>query len=660
MNHAIKGLVILILLLVSTSSLVASANAELDEAAKLIRQRDYVEAARRLQSLADRGNTEAQFRLAGLLRAGKAGDNNRHRATDLYREAARGGHAEAQYELALILEKSNDAAAMAEALMWMQEAAAQGHERAADKAGQIDRSPEIANEKANAADIFDAVVHNHSSRIETWIRQGVDLDITDEQGNSVVMVALLAGWPDLALILVRHSTVFDLANTEGRRPIHLASSRGYHKVVRALLSRKVDINRPDGRGNTPLMLAVKSRQSGVVNLLLDRGADHSLTNNKTQTALDIAHAIDDAASLGVLNRFGAKRTRSERLKSAGTLADFKASVRQHGKRYQGWPLLNIAIELGEDRIARQLVKSGGNLNAAGPDGNQALHIAIARDNLDIAGRLLSAGVSVNAVNKGNRTPLYLAVELGSSRATTLLLDRGADPAIVSDSGLAPLELAVLEGHGEVAEILLGHERGNRGIHRVLQMAVQRKMERLAVRLIPRDPDLGELDGEKRSLLWHSVDLELEDTSRKLLKSGKIDVNAVDVNGHSALSQAVIRGNASIVAMLVAAGADLRVRTRQGNTLLMLAVLSKSSAIVGFLLNRGLDADVQNNVGETALMIASAGAQDSIIRRLIDAGADVALRNNEELNAYQIALNSGHESTAKIIYDHSNLLFKIFN
>ncbi len=80
----------------------------LDEIEKLIRLRDYSEAVSRLKPLAEKGEPEAQYRLAGLYRTGKGVSKDLDKATDLYHVSAQAGHADAQYAFAQIIEKSID------------------------------------------------------------------------------------------------------------------------------------------------------------------------------------------------------------------------------------------------------------------------------------------------------------------------------------------------------------------------------------------------------------------------------------------------------------------------------------------------------------------------------------------------------------------------
>lgn len=489
-------------------------------------------------------------------------------------------------------------------------------------------------------------------------------------GGDTVMAALLAGWPRLANTLLEQTTHPAQINSLGFRPMHVATIRGYRTMVIALLDKEVDIDQTDARGNTALMLAAKNRKTDMLKLLLDRGANYGITNRKKQSAIDFVFAADYPAGQALLASYGiapgttgpgtVDPAATIQLAAASKLDQFKTVVEQRGGRYAGWPLLNIAIELGEIPITQEIIAEKPDLNATGPDGNSAIHVAARKGDSVTLKPLLANGVDINAINARNETALYLAVESDCLECVRLLLANKADPAIADKLKITPLEVAIRNEQTEIAAVLLKSPTSYAGIHRVLLLAIERNMEDLSLRLIKRDSRLGERDDKGRSALWHSADRGLIKTSVALIKSGKIDINSQDSTGHCALAQATRGGHLAVVHLLINADADLNIRTNAANTILMLAVLAKKPAIVELLMTRAIDINAQDNVGDTALMLAAATGQNELLEMLIKAGADLQLRNKEDLNAFQIANNSGHQETAEMIREKSNVLFKLFN
>jgi hypothetical protein len=267
----------------------------LREIEKLIRLRDYSEAVTRLETLAHKGNTEAQYRLAGLYRTGKGVNRDLVEAQELYRRAALAGSPDAQFSLALLIEKLDGS--RSEARRWYRKSAAQGDRRAAQKLEQYEGTIEAKNEGITGEEIFNAIRHNDEDLIISLIEGGANLDLIDRNGNSTVIAALLAGWPQLAGILIDNTNLYARPNSRGSRPLHIASARGYRSVVLALLERDVDIDHTDARGDSALTLAVRNKNTEIARLLLDRGSRYDLVNDKKKTAVDLAYADDNNPGL---------------------------------------------------------------------------------------------------------------------------------------------------------------------------------------------------------------------------------------------------------------------------------------------------------------------------------------------------------------------------
>lgn len=91
-----------------------------------------------LKALAEKGNAEAQLKLADMYRAGKDAALNVGEAAKWYRKAAEQGSAEAQFKLGeLLLEGKGIAQNIQEALIWLEKSAAQGFKAAKDKLAEV-------------------------------------------------------------------------------------------------------------------------------------------------------------------------------------------------------------------------------------------------------------------------------------------------------------------------------------------------------------------------------------------------------------------------------------------------------------------------------------------------------------------------------------------
>ena len=116
-------------------------------------------------------------------------------------------------------------------------------------------------------------------------------------------------------------------------------------------------------------------------------------------------------------------------------------------------------------------------------------------------------------------------------------------------------------------------------------------------------------------------------SVRALLDQRVDVNAAEVDGATALHWAVRGEEASVVGMLLAAGADGTVANRYGVTPLSLACLTGNAGIITQLLEAGADANGATVGGQTALMTAARTGDVAAVRVLLAHGADVHARDD---------------------------------
>ncbi|WP_207462902.1 ankyrin repeat domain-containing protein [Azospirillum sp. SYSU D00513] len=133
---------------------------------------------------------------------------------------------------------------------------------------------------------------------------------------------------------------------------------------------------------------------------------------------------------------------------------------------------------------------------------------------------------------------------------------------------------------------------------------------------------------------HAGDLP---TVTQCLRQGA-NVNETMSSGLSPLMIASGLGEASMVSLLLTAGADVRaVEPSMGNTALHKAALSGNRQVAELLLDHGAFIDQQTpRLGHTALMDAVIYKHGDIVRLLLDRGAKTSLRNHWGETAAAIA------------------------
>jgi len=111
------------------------------------------------------------------------------------------------------------------------------------------------------------------------------------------------------------------------------------------------------------------------------------------------------------------------------------------------------------------------------------------------------------------------------------------------------------------------------------------------------------------------------TAAALLQQ-KVDVNASEIDGTTALHWAVRADDLALVDKLIALGANVKVANRYGVTPLYLASLNGSAPMIEKLLKAGANANEVGNEGETALMTAARTGNVDAAKVLLSHGAAV--------------------------------------
>ena len=138
--------------------------------------------------------------------------------------------------------------------------------------------------------------------------------------------------------------------------------------------------------------------------------------------------------------------------------------------------------------------------------------------------------------------------------------------------------------------------------------------------------------------------------RRLL-TAKVDVNAPQVDGATALHWAVYRDDLETATLLLKAGANVKAVNREGTTPLMMAALYGNTGMIEALLKAGADAKELGPYGETTVMLAARNGKPEAIKMLVAAGADVnAAESIRGTTALMWAAEEGHAAAVKALVE----------
>ena len=307
-----------------------------------------------------------------------------------------------------------------------------------------------------------------------------------------------------------------------------------------------------------------------------------------------------------------------------------------------------AAQRRDVETVRALLDEGVEVDEPQADGATGLAWAVHWDDLATAGLLLDAGADVNAANDLGVTPLMLASQNGSVPMVELLVQAGADPNAARPAGGTALMMAARSGDATVLRRLIAAgadiDAATSSGHTALMWAVAERHAR-AVNLLA---EIG-ADVQARTAVHtpraRTIVREANVLSRfeavnpaVLPRDGDRDPPRPE-GGFTPLLYAILAGDASIVRVLLSAGADADDAGPDGVTALMLALIKRHEEMALLLLDAGADPHPAA-VGFSALHLASATGSLAVAEALLARGADpdVRLERPQRLtNSFEIGV-----------------------
>ena len=130
---------------------------------------------------------------------------------------------------------------------------------------------------------------------------------------------------------------------------------------------------------------------------------------------------------------------------------------------------------------------------------------------------------------------------------------------------------------------------------------------------------------------------------------KVNVNAMDADGRTALMFASFNGHSDIVLKLIEKGTVVDRRDLMGRTALLYAATGPFPETVSILLDKGAQPNVVDSDEHfSPLMHAAAEGHLSVVKILLKAGADMTLTDVDGDDAASFARQSGHVEVAKLL------------
>jgi len=435
------------------------------------------------------------------------------------------------------------------------------------------------NAAAASSPVADAAQRQNREALRTLLRQKADVNTPQVDGTTALHWAVRLDDLDTADLLIRAGAKVGAANREGVTPMQLAALNGNAAMIEKLVKAGADPNAPlSASGDTALMFAARTGTTDALKVLLETGAN-----------------------------VNAKET------WGGTTPLMFAAAERHPAA------VKLLIEHGADVSARS-------------------NFVAAANGRGFEGRTPSApkpGQTVEEFASGWLTPLMFAAREGDLESARLLVGAGADVNAAAADGKDALGLAVFNGNYDLASFLIDSKSGvnkadTQGFTPLFWAVDRRNME-----TAPNFPWM--VTADPLPLIGKLLDAGanpnalVNNTPRARMRAGSPRIVFA-----TALMRAAFSADLELCKLLLAHGADPKIKSSDGETMVEAAAslgfiqgYSKGKTpaerleVVKLFVGLGADVNDADDYGITPLMAAANLGDPKIIQYLVDQGADLA-------------------------------------
>jgi uncharacterized protein len=438
---------------------------------------------------------------------------------------------------------------------------------------------------ACAGTVVDAVKNGDSATALALLKQHADVNAPEPDGTTALAWAARQDDRDMAARLIKAGANVKAANRYGVTPLYLACENGSAPMIAMLLEAGADANAATTEGETALMTVARTGNVEAAKVLLAHGADvNSKEQWRQQTPLMWAVAESHPEMAEELIAHGAD-VNARQVEWHWERQETK-EPREKWMPLGGQTPLLFAARQGCVDCARILLQAGADINAVDPNDMTPMVMALINGHYDFAAYLIDHGADLNLADETGRTPLYAAVDDHTMPESNLPAPREIDNQLTSMD-----VIQMLLAHGANVNAQLKKQTPYRtkvdrgadtmlttGATPLLRAAKAGDTEAIQVLLAKgADPKLATKSGMTPIMAGAGLGTKEEDTtgrkkteaeaiaSIKLCLDAGADVNAINLQGDTALHGAAQKGYDQVVQFLADQGAKLDIKDKRGRT-----------------------------------------------------------------------------------------------
>ena len=439
--------------------------------------------------------------------------------------------------------------------------------------------------------------------------------------------------------LIKQGARVNAPQADGTTALHWAAHWGDAETVKLLLAAGADVKATNRYGATPLSEAATLGNAGVIEMLVKAGAEpNTRTTYDGETILMTSARSGNLDAVRILVDHGADPNARESYK--GQTALMWAAAERHPE------VVKLLLQHGADWKVRSFdretklpkLSAASSVTPFARGGVTAFQFTAREGDLDTARVMLDNGVDINYPDIDGTSAIVVAIMNKRYTLAKFLLDRGADPNLTDVKGRAALYAAVDMRNEDWSAL------------------PSRKLE-------DSYPSLDLID----TLIARGAHVNATLTRNLPGRSGMDSGDTTLDEGTTPLMRAARSGDAATMRLLLKAGADPKLDTKEGTNVLQFAAgvgyrdkntkgtEAEALEALGVCVDLGIDVNQANSKGETALHGAASRGADSIVKYLVEHGAKLDIRTTRGFTPLDVAMGKDsfslpvpHDTTVALI------------
>lgn len=128
---------------------------------------------------------------------------------------------------------------------------------------------------------------NDVHMLENMIKAGLNPNLKDHKGNTLLMIATYNGNLETSKMLLENGALVDEKNDRGQTPLAGVCFKGFLNIVKLLVGHGANIDENCGMGMTPYSFSVMFGRKKVTDYLLENSQNKSVLKKMSSKVLGI-------------------------------------------------------------------------------------------------------------------------------------------------------------------------------------------------------------------------------------------------------------------------------------------------------------------------------------------------------------------------------------